>query len=170
MTDQPLRLIDPGPPMPPVGERYFEDYVPGAVYTYGPILVTEEEVIDFATRYDPQPMHVDRDWAATGPFGGVIASGWQTVGLMMRLYVDNYLSSVASMVSPGVEKISWRRPVRPGDELRLRVTVLDKKLSRSRPGQGVITAQMEALDAQGETVASFAGVTFMGCREPAPGG
>ncbi len=80
----------------PIDERYFEDYVPGPVFEYGPIAVSEAEIIDFAKKFDPQYIHTDPEKAARGPFGGLIASGWHTSSLMMRLYADNYLSSVAS--------------------------------------------------------------------------
>ena len=96
----------------PIGDRYFEDYRPGAVYEYGYASVTEDEIIAFATRFDPQPIHVDAGFAATGPFGGLIASGWHTGGIMMRLFADHYLSQVASLASPGVDELRWATPDR----------------------------------------------------------
>jgi acyl dehydratase len=153
-----------GPELPPADQRYFEDYKPGVAYTYGSVEVTEAEIVQFARLYDPQPMHVDKAAATAGPFGGLIASGWHTTALMMRLYVDNHLSSVASMVSPGVERIRWLRPVRPGDRLTLRVTTLKATRSRSKPMQGVLTAKLEALDAEGRLMCDLVAANFMRCR------
>src|SRR5437764_344403 len=96
-----------------IDERYFEDYQPGEVYEYGHIEITEPEILEFATRFDPQPIHVDPDFAATGPFHGLIASGFHTAGIFMRLFADHYLSRVASLASPGLDELRWPAPVRP---------------------------------------------------------
>ena len=104
----------------PREDRYFEDYLPGAVYEYGYLTVTEAEILEFARRFDPQPIHIDPEFAAAGPFGGLIASGWHTASMMMRLFADHYLSRVASLASPGIDELRWPAPVRPGDQLRLR--------------------------------------------------
>src|ERR1700679_1094734 len=122
----------------PLTDRYFEDYVTGAVYDYGYASVTEPEIIEFARRFDPQPMHVDPEWAATGPFGGIIPRGFHTAGLFMRLYVDHYISRVASLASPGLDEIRWPIPVRPGDKLWIRTTVLETRRSKSRPDRGLV--------------------------------
>src|SRR5207244_12235529 len=111
----------------PITDRYFEDYQPGAVYEYGYLTVTEAEILDFARRFDPQPMHADQDWAQAGPFGGLIASGWHTAGLFMRLYADHYLTRVASLASPGIDELRWPAPLRPGDLLRIRATVAEAR-------------------------------------------
>ena len=92
-----------------IDERYFEDYLPGSIYEYGQASVTEDEIIEFALRFDPQPIHTDPVAAASGPFGGLIASGWHTAGIFMRLFADHYLSRVASLGSPGIDEL--RRPV-----------------------------------------------------------
>ena len=113
------RKMHPSDFAAPRENRYFEDYVVGSVHEYGPIAVTEEEMIAFATRYDPQIFHVDPEAAKKTRFGGLIASGWLTAGLAMRLWVENVLSSVASQGSPGVNKLRWIQPVYPGDELSL---------------------------------------------------
>jgi acyl dehydratase len=94
-------------------QRYFEDYGPGSVAEYGPTVVSEQDVINFAQRFDPQPFHLDREAAKLSPFGGLIASGWHTAGLMMRLLADHYLSEVASSGSPGVDELRWTKSVRP---------------------------------------------------------
>src|SRR5262245_57049938 len=108
----------------PINDRYFEDYVEGDVYRFGPIAVEEEELLSFAKRFDPQSIHIDPEAAKRGPFGGLITSGWHTAGLMMRLFVENYLTHVASLASPGLDELRWLKPVRPGDMLSVRVTVL----------------------------------------------
>lgn len=159
----------PSPVLPPQDERYFEDYEVGAVYEYGPVETDAAEVVAFAAAYDPQPMHTDAVLAAKGPYGGLILSGWHTIGLLMRLYVGQYLSTVASLVSPGCDEIRWKRPVRPGEKLILRVTVLETRRQRSNPMQGSVKALIEGLNADGVTVASFQGTTFMKCRAPADG-
>src|ERR1051325_11478647 len=109
-----------------MSERYFEDYPPGAVFTGGPVEVSEAEIIDFARRYDPQAMHTDAAAASSGRFGGLIASGWHTAALMMRLFADNFLSPASSLASPGLDELRWHLPVRPGDVLSLRVTILEE--------------------------------------------
>jgi acyl dehydratase len=105
-------------------DRRFEDYRPGAVYEYGGIPVTEAEIIDFARRFDPQYLHIDQERAARGPFAGLIASGWHTAAMMMRLIVDNFLPKTASLGSPGIDELRWLRPVRPGEVLSVRLSVL----------------------------------------------
>src|SRR5260370_15746617 len=117
-----------------VTERYSEDYPPGAVFTAGTVAVSEADIIDFARRYDPQAMHTDPEAAARGRFGGLIASGWHTAALMMLLFAHHFLSPASTVASPGLDELRWLHPVRPGDVLRLRVTVLAARRSRSRQG------------------------------------
>jgi acyl dehydratase len=138
--------------------------VAGAVYEYGNIAVSAAEIVDFACRYDPQDMHVDRAAAARGNFGGLIASGWQTATIMMRLFVDHFLSRVASLASPGVDELRWTRPVRPGDVLRIRVTILDATRSRSKPDRGMVRTLVEVLNQDGETVMSVKPMNLLRCR------
>ncbi len=139
----------------PVEDRYFEDYAPGAVLEYGHIPVTEADIVEFARRFDPQDMHVDPEAAARGLFGGLIASGWHTAAMMMRLFADNFLSKVASLASPGIDELRWLQPVRPGDTLRIRVTVLEASSSRSRPDRGMVRTLVEVLNQQEEVVMSL---------------
>ena len=148
----------------PPDQRYFEDYEPGCVYEFGTIAVSEEEIIEFASRYDPQYFHIDPEKAKSSRFGGIIASGWHTVCLAMRLYVDHYLSHVASLASPGCEAVSWPNPVRPGDTLKIRVTILEARPSRSKPDRGIVRAQLEAINQRGELVLSMIVVSFLGRR------
>ena len=148
----------------PVADRYFEDYVPGAVFEYGDIPVIEAEIIEFARRFDPQDMHVDREAAARGRFGGLIASGWHTAAMMMRLVAENFLPKKASLGSPGIDELRWLRPVRPGDVLRLRVTVLEATRSRSRLDRGVVRSLMEVLNQDGEVVMSLKPMNIIASR------
>ena len=133
-------------------DRWFEDYAPGTTAEFGPIRVDETEVVDFAHQFDPQPFHVDADAAAAGPFGGLIASGWHTCALMMRLFAQEYLSPASSLASPGVDELRWVLPVRPGDELILRTTVVEARPSRSRPDRGLVRTRVELVNQADEVV------------------
>jgi len=145
----------------PIDERYFEDYQPGVVYEYGHIEVTEPEILEFATRFDPQPIHVDPAYAATGPFTGLIASGWHTAGIFMRLFADHYLSRVASLASPGIDELRWPAPVRPGDRLRLRATILEARPSRSQPDRGPVHTRGELLNQDDQPVLSLMAMNLL---------
>lgn len=145
-------------------ERYFEDYHVGMVDEFGSVLVTAEEIVEFARRYDPQTMHVDAAAAAMGPFGGLIASGWHTGSLTMRLFVEHYLSKVATLPSPGIDELRWVRPVRPGDTLRVRVTVLEARHSKSKPDRGIVRSLVEVLNQDGDVVMSQRPMNLMLCR------
>jgi acyl dehydratase len=139
----------------PVEDRTFEDYTPGAVFEYGAIPVSETEIIEFARRFDPQDMHVDPEAAARGRFGGLVASGWHTAAMIMRLIVDNFLPKGASLASPGIDELRWLKPVWPGDVLRIRVTVLEATPSRSRPDRGMVRSFVEVLNQDGDVVMSM---------------
>ena len=151
----------------PLGDRYFEDYTAGAVYEYGYATVTDAEIIEFAQQFDPQPMHVDPVYAATGPFGGLIASGWHTAGIFMRLYADHYLSRVASLASPGIDEIRWPAPVRPGDKLWIRTTILEARRSRSKADRGLVHTRGEMFTADDRQVLSLVALNFLKARGPA---
>ncbi|MFD5736078.1 MaoC family dehydratase [Streptomyces sioyaensis] len=150
----------------PIDQRYFEDYVPGSTYVFGTAAVDERQIVEFAKEYDPQFFHVDPVAAADGPFGGLIASGWQTAALMMRLFAQHYLSSVASLGGPGADELRWLRPVRPGDVLTLRVTVLEAKASNSKPDRGLVRSLAELLDPVGEPVFKATVLNFLRRRTP----
>ncbi|GLY89986.1 MaoC family dehydratase [Actinoallomurus iriomotensis] len=150
-----------------IEERYFEDYVPGAVYEYGHVEVTEEEILDFARRFDPQPIHSDPGWATTGPFGGLIASGWHTTGVFMRLFADHYLSRVAGLASPGVDELRWDAPLRPGDRVHLRTTVLEARPSRSKPDRGLVHTRGELINQHGQIILRLVVVNILLRRHPA---
>ncbi len=153
----------------PPKERFFEDFRPGEVLEFGDYLVTEEEIIDFAKRYDPQPFHIDHGAAEKSIYGGLIASGWMTGSIVMRLLVDNFISPLSSMGSPGVDEIRWTKPVRPGDRLKLRVTVVETRRSHSKPDRGIVQVQEEAINQDGETVMSIRGMGLYRCREGGEG-
>lgn len=135
-----------------IDDRYFEDYPAGAVYEYGYLSVTEAEIIDFAQAFDPQPIHIDPDFAATGPFGGLIASGWHTAGIFTRLYVAHYVSRPASLASPGVDELRWPVPLRPGDSVRIRATTTEARRSKSKPDRGIVRTRGQLINQNDEDV------------------
>jgi acyl dehydratase len=149
----------------PIDKRYFEDYVQGSVHEFGSIAVEEAEMISFASRFDPQPFHTDPEAGKRSIYGGLIASGWHSASLMMRLFVDHYLSHVASLGSPGVDELKWLKPVRPGDTLALRITVSETKRSRSKPDRGIVYSYVEALNQKGEIVMTMKALNFIACRD-----
>lgn len=146
-------------------ERYFEDYEPGGVYEFGPVTVTEPEIIEFAQRFDPQPFHIDPEHAKQTIYGGIIASGWHTCSIMMRLLVDNFVSSTAGMGSPGVDQLRWPIPVRGGDALSIRITVVEMRRSKSKPDRGIMKNRTELLNQNGEVVMEMQGISFIACRD-----
>jgi acyl dehydratase len=146
--------------------RYFEDYIPGLTVDCGTFTVSEEEIIAFAKRYDPQPFHVDPAAAAAGPVGGLIASGWQTASLTMRLLVEHFISGETALGAAGVEDISWSRPVRPGDRLHVRATVTGARRSRSKPDRGIVQSMTEITNQDGETVMTMKAANFFLTRDP----
>jgi acyl dehydratase len=141
----------------PPAERHFEDYHVGMVDEFGEVAVTAEEIVAFAARFDPQPMHV-------GP-GELIASGWHTAAMVMRLFVEHYLSKVAALPSPGIDELRWLRPVRPGDRLRVRVTVTEARPSRTKPDRGMIRSLVEVLNQHGDLVMSQRPMNLMRRRD-----
>jgi acyl dehydratase len=151
----------------PADDRYFEDYVPGAVHEYGYRTVTEAEIVEFARAFDPQPIHTDPDFAASGPFGGLIASGWHTAGLMMRLLADHYLSRVASLASPGIDELRWPAPLRPGDSVRVRTEILEARVSRTKPDRGLVRTQARLITASNQDVLRLEAMNLLRRR---PGG
>lgn len=148
----------------PMKERFFEDYRTGEVVEIGSHLITREEIVDFASRYDPQPFHLDDEAARASIYGGLIASGWMTCGVLMRMLVDDFMSPLSSMGSPGVDELRWLKPVRPGDRLRARVTVVETRRSASRPDRGLIRFHQEALNQNDEVVLSMRGMGMYKCR------
>lgn len=147
-------------------DRYFEDYVEGTVREFGPAAISEEEIIAFGKQFDPQPFHTDPEAAKDSIFGGLIASGWHTAAVTMRILVEKYLSDVASLGSPGVEELRWLKPVYPGDQLSARVTVIETRRSRSKPDRGIVRSYIEVFNQDREVVMDMKATNFMRCREP----
>ena len=150
----------------PSNDRYFEDYVEGDVHLLGSMAVEADELIAFAQRFDPQTFHVDPAAAKLTPFGGLIASGWYTAALTMRIFVEDYLTHVASLASPGIDELRWLKPVRPGDTLWVRVTVLKSVPSKSKPDRGAVTARVEVSNQVDDVVMTFKCINIIG-RRPA---
>lgn len=144
----------------PLRERWFEDYAEGEVFEFGDHLVTEEEIVEFARRYDPQAFHLDHAAAAATHFGGLVGSGWMSCAIMMRLLCDHYISPLSSMGSPGIDRVRWLLPVRPGDRLRARVTIVQARASRTRPDRGIVSAHQELINQRGEVVMTLEGNGF----------
>lgn len=144
---------------------YFEDFEVGRTIEVGSRTVTEEEIVDFAKQFDPQPFHVDRDAAEKSMYGGIIASGWHTCGMMMRLMVDGFLRESASLGSPGVDEIRWLKPVRAGDTLTVTTTALEKRPSGSKPDRGVVVTQWRATNQHGELVVTVKGMGMFKRRQ-----
>jgi acyl dehydratase len=144
--------------------RYFEDYVIGAVHEFGSIAVEEQEVLDFGKRFVPLSYHTDPELARKSIYGGLIASGWHTAALMMRLYTDHYLSKVANLGSPGGDELRWDKAVFPGDDLSIRVTVLETRRSESKPDRGIIRSFVEVLNQKREVVMSVKMVNLVRSR------
>ena len=122
---------------------HFEDFAPGQVWEFGPRVITREEIVAFAAEFDPQPMHLDEEAARYTMLGGLGASGWHTCGLLMRMMCDCFLLNSASMGANAIEEVRWLKPVRPGDALTFRATVIDTKAPRSRADLGFIDMQLE---------------------------
>lgn len=152
----------------PVQRLYFEDYVAGTIHEFGTITVEEDDIIAFGRRFDPQVFHTDPEAAKSTIYAGLIASGWHTAALMMRLFVDNYLSHVASLGSPGVDELRWLVPVRPGDALSLRVTITQTNRSRSKPDRGIVHSLIEVQNQDRIVVMSMKAVNFLLCRPSSP--
>lgn len=154
------------PPIPfrrPLEQRTFEDYQVGLEYSCGPVAVEIEECLAFAKRFDPQWIHTDREMAETGPFGGLIASGWHTASLAMRLMVLHYLNQDASLGGIGVDDLRWPSPVRPGDSLSVRFRVTEARLSR-RGGRGIVTTEVSARNQQGDVVLTMTAISLVRTR------
>jgi len=137
---------------------YFEDFELGEIVEMGTHLFTEDEILRFARDFDPQPFHVDPRAACASIYQGIIASGWHTCSVMMRLMCDNYLLQSEGMGSPGVEQIRWLKPLRPGDVLRGVRTTLSARVSASKPDRGLVEMRWDGFNQRGEQVVSMRGV------------
>ncbi|MFL5183446.1 MAG: MaoC family dehydratase [Microvirga sp.] len=144
---------------------HFEDFRPGAADIPGSIAVTKDEIVAFAREFDAQPFHTDEDAAKRSFAGGLIASGWQSCGFLMRLIADGFINESSSMGAPGIEELKWLKPVRPGDTLRARRTVLETKASRSRPEMGLVRFYYELLNQNGDVMLSQRNWSMLGRRD-----
>jgi len=149
-----------------LSRTYWEDFRTDDEIDLGEYRVTREEILEFARRYDPQPFHTDEEAAKESIYGGLIASGWHTCAMMMRLLCEAVLLDAASLGSPGVESVRWLKPVRPGDTLTARMRVLDTRASRSKPDRGIIKSRWEVSNQDGETVMTMEGMGMYRRREP----
>jgi acyl dehydratase len=147
--------------------RYFEDFVElvdGVPVELGRQVFTTESIIDFARAYDPQAMHTNLEQARGSIYGGLIASGWHTAATYMRLLVDAVIGGSESLGSPGIENLRWLKPVRPGDTLQGKFTVLEARLTRSRPDWGLVRSRGEMVNQEGEVVMQLEAVNFFARR------
>ncbi|WP_435064415.1 MaoC family dehydratase [Halobaculum sp. EA56] len=145
-------------------KRTFEDIEEGAVHDVGSFVAREEEMLAFAERYDPQPIHVDPEAAADSVFGGIIASGWYTASCCMRLAVDGFFNDTVSMGSFGMDELRWRTPVRPGDEIDVEFAVVDKTASESRDDRGYVDNEITATNQDGDEVVFWRATNIFGRR------
>ena len=137
---------------------YLEDFETGQVREFGNYVVSAEEIVDFARKYDPQPFHVDAEAAKQSIYGGLIGSGWMTCAIAMRMICDGYLLKTASMGSPGVDNVRWKLPVRPGDTLRMRMTILEVRPSQSKPDRGIVRTSWAVINQKDEVVMTSEGM------------
>jgi acyl dehydratase len=145
---------------------FWEDFQVGDTAPMGEALVERDAAIEFASKYDPQPFHIDEAAARASMYGGLIASGWHTVALVMRMMVDSYLSKAASLGSPGVDNVRWLKPVRPGDRIRGQRTVLESRASGSRPNMGLVKTRWEVYNQNDELVMTMEGYGMFARRQP----
>lgn len=144
--------------------RYWEDFTAGDVFDLGTRTVSRDEIVEFAAQWDPQPFHLDEQAGERSSFGGLVASGWHTASLCMRLYVDALLLDAASQGSPGLEELRWTAPVRPGDTLSVRLTILETRPSSTNPGRGTLLLRWEATNQDGVLVLHMTGRGMFGRR------
>ena len=135
--------------------RYLDDLTPGQRFTSPGLTLSEAEIIDFAWRYDPQPFHLDANAAAESPYGGLIASGFQSLAICFRLFIQSGLLADSSLGSPGIDELRWLAPVRPGDTLHSEIEVLEARPSKSKPDRGIARLRYHAVNQRGEVVLSF---------------
>ena len=164
VSDAAGRQAGSQPAGPAAGYRYFDDFYPGQEIDLGERTVTEAEILAFARDFDPQSFHIDADAAADSPYGGLIASGWHTCSMMMRMVVDGLLAVSAGMGSPGLDGVRWLAPVRGGDTLRVRYLTRKVKASTSKPDRGVVWSTWIATNQHGIEVCTVDGMSIYGRR------
>ncbi|MEJ8572236.1 MaoC family dehydratase [Microbaculum marinum] len=153
-----------------MSNKAFEDFTPGDVVEFHHVTVTEDDIIDFATDWDPQPMHLDEEAGKASILGGLTGSGWHMVCLLMRGMCDGFLLGSTSAGSPGVNEIRWLKPLRPGDELTMRYEVMSARTSKSRPGIGIVHFKFETINQNGETIMTMDNPIMFRRRETAEAG
>jgi acyl dehydratase len=158
---------DPSAASPPAPRYFWEDFPVGQVREFGAYPVTREAVLAFARDFDPQPFHLDDRAAEASLFGRLAASGWHTCAMAMRMMCDAYLLESASLGSPGLEKLSWKKPVYPGDTLHGRLEVLESRGLASRPEVGMIRSRWVVMNQDGEPVLTMEGYGMFRRRTPA---
>lgn len=145
--------------------RHFEDFTPGTIIDLGSRSVSRDEIIAFASEFDPQPFHLSEEAGKASLLGGLAASGWHTAAIFMRLLVDGLLGRAAGQGAPGIDKLMWRRPVYPGDTLSATAEVLTSRPLRSKPGLGVVGFRFVVSNQRGETVMTLENPILFACRE-----
>ena len=147
--------------------RYFEEFSQGDVFESAWSTLEEAEIVAFAKRYDPQPMHIDRDWALAGPHGCIIASGFQTVAETFRLFWDLGVFKESNIIGIGLDEIRWYKPVRDGQRFRSRVEVLETRESKSKPDRGLVRIRLSLVDEAGEELLSYEDLSLVKKRPAA---
>ena len=149
----------------PDRDRYFEDYETGGVHVLGQMRIDGAKMLAFSREFDPQDIHIDAAKAAEGPFKGLIASGWYTTSLMMPFLARNFLSNVSSLASPGIDGLRWLAPVRADNMLTIRVTIVETRLSASKPDRGIVRTLIEVINQDDILVMDINGVNLIACRK-----
>lgn len=144
----------------------YEDMTVGSTTEIGKHTFTRDEIVEFAEKFDPQPFHLNEAAAEKSPFGGLVASGWHTCSVMMGMLVRNALADSTSMGSPGIDEIRWLKPVRVGDTITMTNSVLDKRISESKPDRGIVSTQWAGINQHGETVVTVRSKGMFGLRNP----
>jgi len=152
----------------PTPRWYWEDFTEGLSMTFGPKKVERDDIIRFATDFDPQPFHLSEAAGEASLFGGLSASGWHTASMVMRLMCDGFLNNSSSLGSPGLENLKWRKPVMAGDALRARMQVLETRPMKSKAHVGLVRSVWEAINQHDEVVMTIESWAMFGRREPAP--
>jgi acyl dehydratase len=145
---------------------HYEDFVEGSVQDFGPRSITREEIIAYAKEFDSQPMHLDEEAAKNSLLGGLAASGWHTCCFMVRMMYDHFIMDSSSLGSPGIEETKWLKPVRPDTPYTLRLHILDKRVSKSRPEMGLVRMRTELLDEKGVAQVDQTSTLLLGLRNP----
>jgi acyl dehydratase len=164
--EPPLR---PDDMIEPIRSPAFEDFVPGEIVTFGAYEVTKEEIIAFASQFDPQPFHLDEAAGKASMLGGLAASGWHSCSIMMRMMFDGFMNGSTSLGSPGIDEVRWLKPVFPGDVLSVRREVLEARPSASKPDRGIVRFRFELMNQKGEVVMEQTNPILFGRRHPGAG-